>query len=54
MAQLTDKQPKDLIFNILMVERKNARSREKSDVKMSEEIQKMIVDYSKNMVGSNK
>ena len=48
--ELDAKQLQELIFSILMIERKNARSREKSDSKMSEEIQKIIVDYSKNML----
>ena len=43
MAQLTDKQLKDLIFNILMVERKNARSREKSELRV---VDARFVDFS--------
>ena len=40
---------KVLTFEVLHMERKNLRSKAKTDQKMSEEIQKVIVDYARNL-----
>ena len=45
---LSHQQLQQLMLNVIYIERKNARSMEKTDIKMSEEIQKMITDYSRN------
>lgn len=37
----------EMAFQVLYIERKNLRSRAKTDQKMSEELQKVIVDYAK-------
>ena len=38
-----------LTFEILHMERKNLRSKSKTDQKMSEEIQKVIVEYARQL-----
>ncbi|MGN0290832.1 MAG: hypothetical protein ACI4C5_02790 [Lachnospiraceae bacterium] len=38
-----------LTFEILHMERKNLRSKAKTDQKMSEEIQKVIVEYARQL-----
>lgn len=38
-----------IIFEILHLERKNLRNKAKTDVKMSEEIQSLLIDYSRKM-----
>lgn len=50
MAILTDRELRTMLFAVLDLERKNARSMEKSDPKMSDEIQKLITDYAKQHV----
>lgn len=47
MAKLTDNQLFELKLQILRMERKNLRSKAKTEQRMSEEIQKIIVEYSK-------
>ncbi len=37
----------DLTFEVLYLERKNLRSRAKTDQKMAEELQKIIVEYAR-------
>lgn len=37
----------EMTFQVLHMERKNLRSQAKSDQKMSEELQKVIVDYTR-------
>lgn len=38
-----------LTFEVLHMERKNLRSKAKTDQKMSEEIQKVIVEYARKL-----
>lgn len=38
-----------LTFEVLHMERKNLRSKAKTDQKMSEEIQKVIVEYARQL-----
>lgn len=38
---------RQMMFELLHMERKNLRSRAKTEQRMSEEIQKMIIEYSK-------
>ncbi len=38
---------RQMIFELLYMERKNLRSRAKTEQRMSEEIQKMIIEYAK-------
>lgn len=40
---------RQMMFEILCIERKNLRSRAKTEQRMSEEIQKVIIEYSKIM-----
>lgn len=47
MAKLTDNQLFELKLQILRMERKNLRSKAKTEQRMSDEIQKIIVEYSK-------
>ncbi len=47
MAQLPEEKMRTIIFEILNMERKNLRSKAKTDQRMAEEIQKVIIDYSK-------
>ena len=47
MAQLAEEKMRTIIFEILNMERKNLRSKAKTDQRMAEEIQKVIIDYSK-------
>ncbi|MCI5918819.1 MAG: hypothetical protein MRZ75_05745 [Roseburia sp.] len=47
MAKLNDNQLFQLKLEILRLERKNLRSKAKTEQRMSDEIQKIIVEYSK-------
>lgn len=47
MAQLSEDKMRAIIFEILYMERKNLRSKAKTDQRMSEEIQKVIITHSK-------
>lgn len=38
---------RQMMFELLYMERKNLRSRAKTEQRMSEEIQKVIIEYSK-------
>ena len=46
---LTKELRQRIIFDILLSERKNAKSQEKSDKKMAEEIADKIIRYSKSV-----
>lgn len=47
MVEISEDKLCEIIFYILHLERKNLRSRAKSDQRMSEEIQKLISEYAK-------
>lgn len=47
MKEIKKQLLQEMMFQVLYVERKNLRSRAKSDQKMSEELQKIVVDYAK-------
>lgn len=47
MVQLSEQKMRNIIFEILNMERKNLRSKAKTDQRMAEEIQKVIIEYSK-------
>lgn len=47
MPQLTEDKLRALIFEILSMERKNLRSKAKTDARMSEEIQKVVIEHSR-------
>lgn len=47
MQQLPEEKMRMMIFEILNMERKNLRSKARTDQRMAEEIQKIIIDYSK-------
>lgn len=47
MAEITEEKMRTMIFEILNMERKNLRTKAKSDNKMSEEIAKVIMAYTK-------
>lgn len=47
MQELPEEKMRMMIFEILNMERKNLRSKAKTDQRMAEEIQKVIIDYSK-------
>ena len=47
MSQLTEDKLRALIFEILSMERKNLRSKAKTDARMSEEIQKVVIEHSR-------
>ena len=47
MAELTESQLCTMKLEILSMERKNLRSKAKTDQRMAEEIQKIIIEYSK-------
>lgn len=38
---------RQMLFELLYMERKNLRSRAKTEQRMSEEIQKMLIEYAK-------
>lgn len=47
MAKLSEDKMRTMILEILSMERKNLRSKAKTDQRMAEEIQKVIITYSK-------
>lgn len=47
MSEINENKLRTIIFEILSMERKNLRSKAKTDQKMAEEIGKVIIDYSK-------
>lgn len=47
MSKLTENEICMMKLEILNMERKNLRSKAKTDQRMSEEIQKIIIEYSK-------
>lgn len=47
MAKLSEDKMRTIILEILNMERKNLRSKAKTDQRMAEEIQKVIIEYSK-------
>lgn len=47
MKEIRKQLLQEMMFQVLYIERKNLRSRAKSDQKMSEELQKIVVDYAK-------
>lgn len=47
MAEMSENTLRTIILEILNKERKNLRSKAKTDQKMAEEIAKIIIDYSK-------
>lgn len=47
MPEMNEDTLRLIIFEILNMERKNLRSKAKTDQKMAEEIGKVIIDYSK-------
>lgn len=47
MANIPEDKMRAMIFEILNMERKNLRSKAKTDQRMSEEIQKIIITHSK-------
>lgn len=47
MEKLSEDKMRAMIFEILNMERKNLRSKAKTDQRMAEEIQKVIKEYSK-------
>ena len=47
MLKISEDMMRQMMFELLHMERKNLRSRAKTEQRMSEEIQKMIVEYSK-------
>lgn len=47
MKEISKELLQEMAFQVLYMERKNLRSQVKSDQKMSEELQKVIVDYTK-------
>lgn len=49
MEKSKDNILRTLTFEVLHLERKNLRSKAKSDQKMSEEIQKVIVEYARQI-----
>ncbi len=47
MLKISEDMMRQMMFELLHMERKNLRSRAKTEQRMSEEIQKMIIEYSK-------
>lgn len=47
MSKISEDMMRQMMFELLHMERKNLRSRAKTEQRMSEEIQKMIIEYSK-------
>ena len=47
MAKQSEDKMRTMILEILNMERKNLRSKAKTDQRMAEEIQKVIITYSK-------
>lgn len=49
MLKISEDIMRQMMFELLHMERKNLRSRAKTEQRMSEEIQKMIIEYSKRI-----
>lgn len=47
MLKISEDMMRQMMFELLYMERKNLRSRAKTEQRMSEEIQKVIIEYSK-------
>lgn len=47
MQELSEEKMRVIILEILNMERRNLRSKAKTDQRMAEEIQKVIIDHSK-------
>ena len=47
MAEISEEKLRAIIFEILNMERKNLRSKAKTDQRMSEEIQRIIMEYAR-------
>ncbi len=47
MAEISEEKLRAIIFEILSMERKNLRSKAKTDQRMSEEIQRIIMEYAR-------
>lgn len=47
MLKISEEMMRQMMFELLYMERKNLRSRAKTEQRMSEEIQKVIIEYSK-------
>ena len=47
MKEVDEKVMRNMIFEVLHVERKNLRSKAKTDQRMAEELAKIIVDYAR-------
>ena len=50
MKEVSEKVMRNMIFEVLHVERKNLRSKAKTDQRMAEELPTIIVDYAKMSV----
>ena len=50
MKEVSEKVMRNMIFEVLHVERKNLRSKANTDQRMAEELAKIIVDYAKMSV----
>lgn len=49
MLKISEDMMRQMMFELLHMERKNLRSRAKTEQRMSEEIQKMLIEYSKRI-----
>jgi hypothetical protein len=47
MKELSEETMRKLIFEVLHMERKNLRSKAKTDQRMAEELSKVIIEYAK-------
>lgn len=47
MAEISEEKLRAIIFEILNLERKNLRSKAKTDQRMSEEIQRIIAEHAR-------
>lgn len=47
MQEMTEEKIRAILFEILNLERKNLRSKAKTDQRMAEEIQKILIDYAR-------
>ncbi len=47
MLKISEDTMRQMLFEVLYMERKNLRSRAKTEQRMSEEIQKMLIEYAK-------
>lgn len=49
MKPIEEKMMREMILQVLHLERKNLRSRAKTDQRMAEELSKIIIDYAKRV-----